>query len=208
MPLLPELLAARAKVDSPESFGLLMMTLLITLLFAGIKNEVFRPRGATVDSGRGLPQDRVALSGVPLTLTCQGIELRGVMLDNEPGAWAIAHLPSSLDAQKYSFKGSSFLFARFGDEALAEEVRSMAHSQSPREGDVTLAYMRDWDAKGRPPIVELRIWGSADRLASRGKRVLVGRLNYASMLALRKVKGANWLSNSGSVGELTITYGG
>ena len=198
---------ARQAFSSSSDVSYLAIILILFAVAAGtfakdVRESSFRKRGARVDSGRGLPDNRSELTGTPLSLCRPGITLKGILLDDEHGAWALEHLPTSPQIQKvrdgFKSKYSMYLRARFGDTSLADEVRRMSCSQLAHEGDITLSAVDEWDANGKKTFVELRVWGPSNTLAVGGSRVLVGRLDYESILKIKYMRD----------GELTIRYDG
>lgn len=137
-------------------------------------------QGDVVDDGRGLPIARKPVTGSPVTFVLQGVELHGVIFDNEAGGWARAHIPLRAGATRMGSKGFGYVVVEFGDKSVAEEVRSLSVLQGVRPSDITVS--RELFS------AELELWDTVSHPHVPQSCMRVGRLDYASIELLRCIR--------------------
>lgn len=204
------LLFAAAKSMSERemvlTFVLFVLGFPFVLLFKALRYESYSAKGRTIDDGRTLPFTKAEkLSGTPVTITCSGLELHGIILDNKAGRWVLKHVPEILEGTRVYGTGkwskTSYVYGVFGDPALAKEVREMFHTQMPVEGDITIHVPGLLSRGGKEPYVELNIWGSSGLFFS---RLVIGRLDYRSMLDFKGIRPLDNRLASGPIGPIRL----
>lgn len=215
------ILAGVAKENPTEGAGSWMALVFLVLLSCfflpalvrpAAKDAEYRRRGTLVDDGRGPSSQRKSVTGTPVVFSFQGVEHHGLIFDDEVGTWVLGRLPLHREATMMNVGGggshSQWLRVHVETGDVAQEVIGMCSRRDLREGDVTLSVERVRGGTNTERCVMMDLWVDISPRPAINRLVLVGRLDYESILSLRDMKtadGARIVGVCTPVGTMVLT---